>query len=66
MLKSIKTIFENASEKDIQKTEFQKYIRLLLREEKKLCLCCRKVKAGRHMAVNHFYCYECILTFNEE
>lgn len=66
MLKSIKCIFENATEKDIQKQEFQKYIRLLLREDKHLCLCCRRVKPGRYMAVNHFYCYECILNFNEE
>lgn len=44
MLKSIKAIFENATEKDIQRQEFQKYIRLLLRKDKGLCLCCKKIK----------------------
>ena len=66
MLKSIKAIFENATEKDIQRQEFQKYIRLLLRQDKAFCLCCRRVKEGRYMAISHFYCYECILNFNEE
>ena len=52
MLKSIKAIFENATEKDIANVEFQRYIRLMTRSDKYKCCNCGDIKEGRYLGIN--------------
>ena len=66
MLKSIKAIFENATEKDIANVEFQRYIRLMTRSDKYKCCNCGEIKEGRYLGIKSWYCYKCILDFNSE
>ena len=65
MLKSIRAIYENASENNINNREFQKYIKLLTRDEINICKFCSKHTQGKLLA-NTWVCYSCILIFNEE
>ena len=66
MLNSIKLIIANATEKELKDITFQKYIKTLLMTESHWCKGCYSNKPGKYLRCDMWYCYDCILTFNEE
>lgn len=66
MLNEIKQIIANATEKQLEDVAFQKYIKTLIMTESHWCKGCYSHKPGKYLRNNMWYCFECILTFNEE